>query len=282
MQQDKKQVSAYLVGLQGLFEFWQKNGHLPAQRLFIETWKTVLNNHATFGSPFVKNRFNVPWTNFVFTDVARNFKSVRPEFFPELRSKFPSGEHGPFKSSIFVTLHSQLEHSIVSALQKLGGKCTMVANSGDGASSTIYDHTSGMSWISRDQNCLLVARKDLLEGRNLIVPVDYSWHDEKTATLFRNVGIGTFEFARKCGFKLFYFLPVIGDEGEINLFIEESDPKKGPADCADGFLEFCISHSPKNWLSDPHGDDSSLFWPGLPPMKSNRAKIWNSRLLREK
>ena len=259
MQQDNH-AAAYLAGLQKLVQLWSANGHLPSKRLFAETWNIILKNETTFANPFKRNRFDIPWPNFVFVDVARNLKALRPDFSPELKLRFSQADHGSLKSSIFVTLHSEIEYGIVSALQKYGSDCTIISASGNDALPTIYDHTSGMNRIVRDQNCLLAARKQLLEGRNLIVPVDYTVYDAEAKAFIRKAGMGVFDFARKCRFKLFYILPVIGSEGEVNLFVEAADLKKDLAGCADDFLKFCISKWPgkagltrDNWFSDTRG-----------------------------
>jgi hypothetical protein len=259
MQQDS-QISAYLAGLQKLIQLWKANARLPAKSLYAETWKIILKNETTFAGPFRRNRFDVPWKNFVFVDVTRNFRAARPDFSPELNLQFPRGEYGAFHSSIFVTLHSSLEYSIVSALQRIGGKCTIISAFEKDTRPTIYDHISDVATIVRNQNCLLVARKDLLGGRSLIVPADYTLYDAETKSFLHKIGNGVFDFAKKCRFKLFYILPVIGSEGEINLFVELADSKKSAADCGDGFLGFCAAHLPNrteltrdNWFSDTRG-----------------------------
>lgn len=260
MQQDS-QSSAYLAGLQKLIRLWKANAHLPARLIFAETWKIILKDEATFAGPFRRNRYNIPWANFVFVDVARNLKAARPDFSPEIKLHLPREVQGAFRSSIFVTLHSDLEYSIVSTLQGTGARCTIIWAAKVDAPPAIYDHTSGVGKIARDQNCFLVARKELLEGCNLIVPADYTVYVPKTKSSLRKVGTGVFDFAKKCRFKLFYILPVVGREGEINMFAELADSEMSAADCANKFLEFCACHSPNkielmadSWSSDIKGN----------------------------
>ena len=264
MQQDNP-IPGYLAGLQKLIQLWNANAHLPAQRLFAETWNIIFKNEATFAAPFKRNRFDIPWSNFVFVDVSRNMKALRPDFFPELKLHFSQADHGSLKSAIFATLHSDIEYGIVSALQKYGSDCTIITASRNDPLPTLYDHTSGMNRILRDQNCLLVARKQLLEGRNLIVPVDYTVYDAEAKAFIRKAGMGVFDFAKKCRFKLFYILPVIGSEGEVDLFVEAADLKKDAAGCADDFLAFCVSKWPgkagltrDNWFSDTKGKMNAI------------------------
>lgn len=264
MQQDNP-VSGYLAGLQKLIQLWNANAHLPAKRLFAETWKIILKNERTFADPFKRNRFDIPWSNFVFVDVARNLKALRPDFSPELKLQFSQVDSGSLKSAIFATLHSEIEYGIVSALQEYGSDCSIILASEKIPLPKIYDHTSGMNRIVRDQNCLLVARKQLLEGRNLVVPVDYTVYDTDAKAFIRKVGMGVFDFAKKCRFKLFYILPVIGSEGEVNLFVEAADLKKDSAGCADDFLAFCVSKWPgktelirDNWFSDTQGKMNAI------------------------
>lgn len=265
MTQDN-QISIYLAGLQKLVELWNGNKHLPANYLFSQTWKIILKNEATFAGPFKRNRFNIPWHNFVFVDIATNLKALRSDFSPELRLQFPGQEPDALSSSIFVTLHTDLEYCIVAALQKNGSKCTILSATDEKNTPKFYDGTSGMRHIARDANCLLLARTELLEGRNLIVPVDYTLYDAKAKTFLRKIGMATFDFARKCKFKLFYILPVVGSDGAIILYLKAAGLNKSPTDCADEFLEFCASHSPNriglvrdNWFSDTQGKKNSVI-----------------------
>jgi hypothetical protein len=259
LQQDSR-ITGYLVGLQKLINLWKANQQIPTKRLFAETWQLINRNETLFASPFISNRFNVSWRNYVFVDVARNFKLERPDFAPELKLQLSSVEHDAYNSSIFVTLHSEIEYSIVSALQRIGSKCIIISASKANTLPTIYEHMSGMGRIVRDQNCLLLARKELIAGHTIIAPVDYTLYDKETKGFIHKIGMGVFDFAKKCRFPVFYILPIVGPEGGIDLFVKASGSTASSGDCADDFLEFCASCSPNkikfikdNWYSDTRG-----------------------------
>ena len=264
--QRNSQTTAYLTALQKLVNLWKENQQISTKRLFAETWQIINGNETIFASPFILNRFNVSWRNYVFVDVARNFKTVRPDYTPELKLKFPSGDHAMYNSSVFVTLHTEIEYSIVSALQSIGCKCIIITSAKNDKLPTIYEHMSGMGQIVRSQNCLLLARKELMAGRTVVVPVDYTLYDRDAESFIQKIGTGVFDFAKKCQFPVFYIFPVVGPAGEINLFCEAADSSKSSGDCADSFLEFCDTYSPNrinltkdNWYSDTRGEwDATL------------------------
>jgi hypothetical protein len=232
----EKLRQGYLI----LDAFLTENGNLPTPELFRQCWKLILKNEELFaGTPTQGRRFNVDLRNTAYVRFSLFFKRLRLEFVPPVKLADNGPDINARLGSIFLTLHSNLELAIAKLLQGYLHHVAMIsAGQRQPQLMDLFSLSPDLSIITRNSDCLLLAREALVKSNSLLIDVDYTIFDEERQRYEHKIGISAFLFAKKMSRPLYFVLPEITEDGETVCSVHLAQTDASANEIAEQFKFF--------------------------------------------
>ena len=204
-----------------------ESASLESAALFRKCWLWMLQNSDYFSS--MRGRFAVNWRIGAFVNLACIFKGIRPDFEVKVES---FGQDCPHFNGgvgcILLTFHSGIEMALNKHWEGLGYAPAIinmptakqngpVGDQNVARQKLLFPLSRSLDIIMRGPMCLIEAREKAKRGKAVVVAADYSLFDPETKSHEVLISRRLIEFAAKVDVPVFWVVPGVDDQGDVNL-----------------------------------------------------------------
>jgi len=239
----------------------RSHGGLPAEERFQSGWHFILRYRWLFRARMSSgNRYGIDWKNFAFMRLLGLVDAGQGRFVPGIRVVNDAALAGLAEKNtriVVVTIHSRVDTVMNRVFEERGIPYSNIAiATAPQRFSKLLGLKGTVDLIPLGNDSLLIARKKLMDGRQLCTCADFTVRAPATLYHDKYVAVGLFEFARKCRAQLVYAFTKVTEDGTVEISMARptlDEEHASPNALAGYFVDFIRAISPdgRDWKIGP-------------------------------